>query len=202
MSQEDLTRPSWSTWMMRLAYITAQRGSCRRKRVGCVIVDGDHRIISGGYNGAPRGMPDCLTVGCDVRVIDGRESCVRTLHAESNAIDHAGPDCRGAWLITTVVPCRLCALRIVQAGFDGVLYHEFYVSQGTNETLDVLHNGGVRISQLDAPMWDVAGTFGPRLDERLTELLRRTGGAGSVASQLSASEWAELRELADEADAG
>ena len=160
MPQENLTRPDWVTWLMRIAYVTAQRGSCRRKRVGCVIVDGDHRIISGGYNGAPRGMPDCLTVGCDVRVIDGRESCVRTLHAESNAIDDAGAACRGAWLITTVIPCRLCALRIVQAGFDGVWYHEFYESQGTRETQAVLAAGNVRMAQLTVPTHEVAGFYG------------------------------------------
>jgi dCMP deaminase len=119
---------------MRLAYVTAERGSCRRKQVGALVVrDRDKRIISGGYNGAPRGMPDCLAVGCDVRVIDGRESCVRTLHAESNALDLCGPLSEPHTLYTTVVPCRLCALRIIQAGIKTVFYHEWYQSQGTLE---------------------------------------------------------------------
>lgn len=119
---------------MRQAYVTAERGSCCRKQVGAIIVrDRDHRVISGGYNGAPRGMPDCLEVGCDVRVIDGRESCVRTIHAESNAIDLCGPIAEPHTLYTTVVPCKLCALRIVQAGIATVVYHEFYQSQGTLE---------------------------------------------------------------------
>jgi dCMP deaminase len=119
---------------MRLAYVTAERGSCRRKQVGALVVrDRDKRIISGGYNGAPRGMPDCLEVGCDVRVIDGRESCVRTLHAESNALDLCGPLSEPHTLYTTVIPCRLCALRIIQAGIQHVVYHEYYESQGTKE---------------------------------------------------------------------
>lgn len=127
-------RPDWYVWFMRHAYLAAERGSCQRKQVGAIIVrDRDQRIISGGYNGAPRGMPDCLEAGCDVRVIDGRESCVRTIHAESNALDLCGPIAEPHTLFTTVIPCRLCALRIIQAGIRRVVYHEFYQSQGTLE---------------------------------------------------------------------
>jgi len=130
----DGKRRRWDLWFMRLAYATAERGSCCRKQVGALVVrDRDKRIISGGYNGAPRYMPDCLEVGCDVRVIDGRESCVRTLHAESNALDLCGPLVGPHTLYTTVIPCRNCALRIIQHGVERVVYHEFYVSQGTRE---------------------------------------------------------------------
>lgn len=127
-------RPDWDLWFMRQAYVTAERGSCTRKQVGALIVrDRDKRVISGGYNGAPRGMPDCLEAGCDLRVIDGRESCVRTIHAESNALDLCGPIAEAHTLYTTVIPCRLCALRIIQAGIQTVVYHEVYISQGTLE---------------------------------------------------------------------
>jgi dCMP deaminase len=129
-----MTRPGWDEWFMRIAYAVAERGSCKRKKVGAIVVrDRDKRIISTGYNGAPRGMPDCLDVGCDVRVIDGRESCVRTLHAESNALDLCGPLAEPHTIYTTVIPCRNCALRIVQHGITRVVYHEFYQSQGTLE---------------------------------------------------------------------
>jgi len=138
MTDTPLTRPGWDLWFMRHAYVTAQRGSCRRKRVGALVVrDADKRIISGGYNGAPRGLPDCLTVGCDVRVIDGRESCVRTLHAESNALDLCGALRGSHTLYATVIPCRNCALRILQHGITRVVYHEYYESQGTKEVFDM-----------------------------------------------------------------
>lgn len=128
------TRPDWDVWFMRIAYVTAERGSCLRKRVGALVVrDSDRRIVSGGYNGAPRGLPDCLTAGCDLRTIDGRASCVRTLHAESNALDLCGPLSEAHTLYTTVIPCRNCALRIIQHGIMRVVYHEYYESQGTRE---------------------------------------------------------------------
>lgn len=121
---------------MRQAHVNALRGSCRRLRVGALIVrDRDRRVISGGYNGAPRGMPDCLEVGCDLRAnLDGRESCFRTLHAESNALDFAGRvDSEPHTLFCTAIPCRNCALRIVQHGITRVVFGVYYESQGTKE---------------------------------------------------------------------
>lgn len=163
---------------MRLAYVTAQRGSCQRKRVGALIVrDADKRIIASGYNGAPRGLPDCLEVGCDVRVIDGRGSCVRTLHAESNALDTCGTLLDFHTLYTTVIPCRNCALRILQhVGIKRVVYHEYYESQGTKEVRDLfepvlakdergvpMHRGQrVVMKHLVVPNEVVQATYAPR----------------------------------------
>src|SRR5262245_35957481 len=136
METVSLNRPSFDQMFMMQAYVNALRGSCRRLRVGALIVrDRDKRVISGGYNGAPRGMPDCLQVGCDLRPnLDGRESCFRTLHAESNALDLAGRvDSEPHTLFCTHIPCRNCALRIVQHGVRRVVYANYYESQGTKE---------------------------------------------------------------------
>ncbi len=163
----NLSRPDWSTWFLRLAFTTAQRASCRRKRVGVLIVDDEHRIVAGGYNGAPRGMPDCLEVGCDVRVIDGRESCVRTIHAESNALDFAGRAASGCTMFTTVIPCRPCAMRIVQARISRVVYWEFYESQGTKETAKLLEDGNVRLHHFNVSRAVLDGFYssgGPTLN--------------------------------------
>jgi dCMP deaminase len=59
-------------------------GTCKRAKVGCLIVK-DQRIISTGYNGSPPGQAHCLEVGCEM--LDGH--CVRTVHAEANAIAFA-----------------------------------------------------------------------------------------------------------------
>lgn len=154
-----LTRPDWSTWFMRMAFVTAQRATCPRKRVGVLIVDGDHRIIAGGYNGAPAGLPDCLQAGCDLRMIDGKDSCVRTLHAESNALDFAGRAARGCTMFSTVMPCRICALRIVQAKIDRCVYFEYYESQGTRESAAILDAGNVRLHHFDVSRAVVDGIF-------------------------------------------
>lgn len=178
----NLNRPSWDLWFMRQAYVTAQRGSCQRLRVGALIVrDRDKRVISGGYNGAPRGMPDCLEVGCDLRPdLTGRVGCFRTLHAESNALDLCGPLNEPHTLFCTATPCRNCALRIVQHGITRVVFHIFYESQGTKEVeaifaakdpdtiAAILANYGpsaiekrrVQLEKLDVPLDQVEPRYG------------------------------------------
>lgn len=127
------TRPSWDQYFLNLAYLTATRATCPRKQVGAVLVDTIHHVVlSTGYNGAPRGMPHCLDVGCEIKSIEGRGSCMRTLHAESNAIDFAGSDLYGSTLYTTVIPCYDCAKRIVNAGITRVVYSEYYESRNTD----------------------------------------------------------------------
>ncbi len=124
-------RPDWDDYFMSMAYLVATRGTCDRKKVGSVIVK-DLRVISTGYNGAPSGMPDCDRVGHELKEIDGRQSCVRTLHAESNAIDRVGREAKDAVLYTNVIPCYDCAKRIIGVGIKRVLYAEYYKSRNTD----------------------------------------------------------------------
>ena len=84
-------RVDWHTYFMNIARQVSTRATCDRKQVGAVIVR-DKTILSTGYNGSIRGMPHCDDVGHELKKIEGRDSCIRTLHAESNAIDFAGRD--------------------------------------------------------------------------------------------------------------
>lgn len=142
-------RPDWNTYFLRLAYLTATRATCDRKHVGAVIVSSDHRIISMGYNGAAAGMDDCDTIGHEL--VEGH--CVRTLHAESNAIDYAGRLSAGATLFTTVTPCYDCAKRIVNAKIVRVVYDEFYASRYGKSDLvpSFLREGGVQVGEFTSP---------------------------------------------------
>ncbi len=124
-------RPSWDDYFISIAYLVSTRATCDRKKVGAVIVD-NKIIIATGYNGSAMGMPHCDEAGHELKEIEGRPSCVRTLHAESNALDFAGlPMARGAVLYSTVIPCYDCAKRIVNAGIEKVFYAEYYASRNT-----------------------------------------------------------------------
>jgi dCMP deaminase len=79
-----MVRPDWDTYFIRIAKEVSSRATCNRAAVGAVIVK-DNRILSTGYNGSPAGEPHCLDVGCDI--VDNQ--CVRTVHAEANAIIEA-----------------------------------------------------------------------------------------------------------------
>jgi len=132
---------------MQIAIDIATRATCDRKHVGAVIVDANHRIISAGYNGSPAGMPHCDDVGHELKEIDGRMSCIRTLHAESNALDDAGRRAEGGTIYVTVTPCYDCAKRIIQHRIKRVVYGEHYQSRNTDLVHDLFRAAGVELVQ-------------------------------------------------------
>jgi dCMP deaminase len=96
-------RPSWDDYFLQIAFTVAQRSTCDRAHVGCALVR-DRRILTTGYNGAPAGLPHCDDVGH--LLVDGH--CVRTLHAEQNALIQAalhGVSTEGATAYVTHQPC-------------------------------------------------------------------------------------------------
>ncbi len=120
----SMTRVSWNRYFMNLALQAATRSTCPRKHVGAVIVR-DKSILSTGYNGSIRGAPHCDEAGCLIE----NGHCVRTVHAEANAIVQAarnGVRLEGAEIYVTASPCFGCFKLIVNAGIRTVYYGEFY----------------------------------------------------------------------------
>jgi len=117
-------RVSWDRYFMNLAVQAATRSTCPRKHVGAVIVR-DKAVLATGYNGSLRGLPHCTDVGCLIE----NDHCVRTVHAEANAILQAarhGVRIDGADIYVTASPCWECFKLIANAGIRRVLYGEFY----------------------------------------------------------------------------
>ncbi len=118
------TRPSWDYYFMSITRQVATRSTCDRAQVGAVIVK-DRRILTTGYNGAPAGLPHCDDIGH--LMVDGH--CVRTLHAEQNAILQAalhGVSVQGGTIYVTHQPCLTCAKMIINAGLLRVVYAGAY----------------------------------------------------------------------------
>ena len=93
MTEETHPRPSWDEYFMDIARTVAKRATCDRGRSGCVIAR-DKQILVTGYVGAPKGLPHCDEVGHQMKTVtheDGHNSqhCMRTAHAEQNAIVQA-----------------------------------------------------------------------------------------------------------------
>jgi dCMP deaminase len=117
-------RVSWDEYFMNIATAVATRSTCSRKHVGAVVVR-DKVILSTGYNGSLRGMPHCDEVGHMME--DGH--CVRTIHAEANAIVQAathGTRIDGATVYVTASPCWSCFKMIANAGLKKIVFGEFY----------------------------------------------------------------------------
>jgi len=118
------TRPAWEDYFMDITFQVAKRSTCDRARVGAVIVK-DKRILTTGYNGSPAGLAHCDEVGH--LMVGGH--CVRTLHAEQNAIIQAalhGVSVAGGTIYVTHQPCLTCAKMIINAGLRRVVYAGVY----------------------------------------------------------------------------
>jgi dCMP deaminase len=126
-------RPSWDEYFLEVAKVVASRSTCDRGRNGAVIVK-NKRILTTGYVGSPAGLPHCDEIGHmlhDVIDENGKVSkhCVRTLHAEQNAIIQAalhGVSTEGATLYCKFEPCFACAKMIVNAGIKRVVCEKRY----------------------------------------------------------------------------
>ena len=117
-------RASWNEYFMNVAEQVATRSTCDRKHVGAVIVR-DKTILSTGYNGSLRGATHCDEVGHDME----NGHCVRTVHAESNAVAQAAKN--GVVLLdsdiyVTASPCLTCFKLVANSGIRTVFFKEFY----------------------------------------------------------------------------
>lgn len=117
-------RPSWDVYFLAIAAHAATRATCDRKHVGAVIVL-NKMVLATGYNGSIRGEGHCDDEGHLME--DGH--CVRTIHAEVNAIAQAarvGTRIDGATMYVTAMPCWPCFKVIVNAGIKRIVYSEEY----------------------------------------------------------------------------
>lgn len=141
-------RPSWDEYFLQMADLIGSRGTCDRGRAGTVIVK-DKRIVSTGYVGSPIGLPHCDEVGHEMHTVtqeDGTTSrhCIRTAHAEQNAINNAariGAAIEGSTLYCKMIPCYKCAQSIINTGIVRVVALKDY--HGANRTKEIFKEAKV-----------------------------------------------------------
>lgn len=139
-----MERISWHQYFMAQTHLIALRSTCERLTVGATIVR-DKRIIAGGYNGSVSGSAHCIDEGC--YVIDGH--CVRTIHAEMNAILQCakfGVGTDQAEIYVTHFPCLQCCKSIIQAGIKHVYYAKDY--RNHPYAVELFKEAGVRTTHV------------------------------------------------------
>jgi len=123
-TKSTFMRPGWDEYFMGVARTVASRATCPRASVGAVVVR-DRRILTTGYNGSARHAGHCLDVGCEM--LNGH--CVRTVHAEANAIVQGalhGVGLSGSTIYCTHQPCLQCSKLLISAGILRVIYEQAY----------------------------------------------------------------------------
>lgn len=129
---------------MKVAYVYADLSSCKRRKVGCVIIK-ENTPIAIGYNGTPSGSDNC----CETP--DGKTKPT-VIHAEDNALrklTSSTESAKGSTMFITTAPCILCAPRIVDAGVKRVIYDEVYHNF---DGIEYLQSRGIEVLQYTATL--------------------------------------------------
>ena len=152
-NESGYIRPAWDDYFMEIANTVSKRATCDRGRSGCVIVR-DKQILVSGYVGSPVGLPHCDDVGNKKKKTvheDGSVTnhCVRTVHAEQNAICQAakrGIALEGATLYCRMTPCRVCAMLIINCGINRIVCERKY--HVGSESEEMFKTAGVTIEYI------------------------------------------------------
>jgi len=153
--KQPYKRPTWDEYFLSLLEPLGKRATCDRGRSGALIVSEGNTILATGYVGSPPGQPHCDEVGhMMITRIDaaGQKSqhCVRTLHAEENAILQCAKDgikIEGATVYCKMVPCYNCAMRIVRVGIKRVVAQKRY--HADKLSIELFKSAGVELSVVD-----------------------------------------------------
>lgn len=151
--QEKVTkykRPSWDEYFLQITELIGSRGTCERGRSGAILVK-DKRILAAGYVGSPVGIAHCDDVGHEIHTLINENGtvykhCLRTAHAELNAIANAarhGVAIDGSTLYCKMVPCYTCAKTIINAGIKRVVALKNY--HAAKQSKIVFKKSGVKL---------------------------------------------------------
>ncbi|MTD29739.1 ComE operon protein 2 [Planomicrobium sp. YIM 101495] len=170
-----MERITWDQFFMAQSHLLALRSTCTRLAVGATIVR-DRRIIAGGYNGSISGGDHCIDKGC--YVVDGH--CVRTVHAEMNALLQCakyGTQAGDADLYVTHFPCLQCTKSIIQGGITRLYYAADY--RNHPYAIELLEQAGVEVVHVpfDERKIDFLSDEKTALYLEMLEKLREKGGS-------------------------
>ncbi|NQT29258.1 MAG: cytidine deaminase [Candidatus Saganbacteria bacterium] len=136
-----MNRPPWNDYFMKITQDVSERATCVKRQVGAIVVK-DNRILSSGYNGAPKGFEHCTEKTCIRRQMDipsgRRHELCRGLHAEQNAIIQAawhGVKISGSTMYCNYQPCAICVKMIINAGITKLVYSGGYPDELARQLL-------------------------------------------------------------------
>lgn len=163
-------RLTWTEYFMNVVDVISQRSTCNRGKPGCIFVK-DNQIVTTGYAGSPPGFPHCDEDGHqyelrapltkiaaekydpnnkDFHLVEHSIHCVRTIHAEQNAIAQAakrGVSLDGSTCYVSITPCRTCSMLLIGVGVKLVIVKK--QCHKAKESINLLHKAGIEILHLD-----------------------------------------------------
>jgi dCMP deaminase len=139
-------RPNKDEYYLTLAAAASLRGTCARRKVGCVLVSDDDRIMATGYNGPARGQPHCIDYPCPGAHEpsgSGLDVC-EAVHAEANALAYCPDIYRISTCYVTDSPCVSCVKMLMNTSCTRIVFLREY---SHNARSKLLWLGAERTSQ-------------------------------------------------------
>jgi len=115
-------------YFLKMAFLVSERGTCARRKVGCVLVNSKNHVLATGYNGVASGQEHCIDKPCkgaEFKSGEGLDIC-RAIHAEQNAL----LQCKDVYdietIYCTVSPCIHCIKLLLNTSVKHVVFGEKY----------------------------------------------------------------------------
>lgn len=151
MSDKRQDYISWDEYFMGVAKLSSMRSKDPNTQVGACIVSADHKILSMGYNGFPKGCSDDdFPWAREGEPLENKY--FYTTHSELNAIlNYRGGSLEGSILYVSLFPCNECAKAIIQSGIKTVVYDEdkYKNTPGVIASKRMLRAAGVEIRKYE-----------------------------------------------------
>jgi dCMP deaminase len=142
-------RPSWDQYFLNIAKAVSLRSTCLRAKHGAVVIDNQNRILSTGYNEAPKGLKGCGDVGClIVERPNYGPSCFRTIHAELNTLRYLREPSEAHKIYITGAPCTRCLEEVLKYGIKLIVISSDMNFQDQEHRNDMLQKFGAKCDLL------------------------------------------------------
>ena len=152
MTKTHYSRLDVDNYFLQMSSLVAKRATCRRRKVGCVLVDSKNHIVATGYNGVPTHFPHCLDNPCEGANEPSGESLDKCLavHAEQNALlQLRSNDYLTAYL--TVTPCITCAKMIANSSIRRIVSNVVYIQP---TAMNILSTAGIKVDIISDEFYD------------------------------------------------
>ena len=133
--EQEYWRPSSDEYFLAMAALVSLRATCRRRRVGCVLVDRHKHVLATGYNGVARGVAHCIDTACAGAGLPsgkGLELC-EAIHAEQNALLQCRDTKEIEVAYVTASPCVTCVKLFMNTGCKRIVFLEEYPHSAAKE---------------------------------------------------------------------
>lgn len=145
-----MDRLSKEEYFLRVADLIKERGTCQRRKVGCVLVDQYSHIIGTGYNGSAKGTQHCIDIPCEGAKYpsgQGLDKC-EAIHAEQNALLQCSDVMRIREVYSTTLPCPHCMKLLMNTSVERIYYIESYPN---NDVFELANKKNIELIQHNIP---------------------------------------------------